>query len=174
MTKELPVLHPNFVTDEDDTAALQAIFHSGGSWEVARGVIGAAITAARISERERTLSTVAELEHELADGNRASLAAADLDVRGMADIRKHFRLRSEMHGLDVATVVAKELADAEKHADELAQGLRELSGPCEYPDTCARYQHHRCRSCSEAKLIAPLLAAHAARRAARDGQEGPR
>ena len=58
------------------------------------------------------------------------------------------------------------LADERRHANALYECLRELSGPCEYPEHCARYKHHRCRSCSEAKLIDPLLAAHTARRAA--------
>lgn len=63
------------------------------------------------------------------------------------------------------------LADAEKHADELAKALERLRFdetpescwcpiPCDDPPACRRARK--------------LLAAHAARRAARDGQEGTR
>ena len=92
------------------------------------------------------------------DALRAALAAAEAKLAevvnrcGLAELAVTQR--------DIA------LADERRHADALYECLRELSGPCEYPEHCARYKHHRCRSCSEAKLIDPLLAAHAARRAA--------
>ena len=100
------------------------------------------------------------------DRLRAALAAAEakLELQGYeytkALAETELALGADIHALEV------KLADERRHANALYECLRELSGPCEYPEHCARYKHHRCRSCSEAKLIDPLLAAHTARRAA--------
>jgi len=92
----------------------------------------------------------------------AKLAAADLDVRGMADIRARFKLRPEMHGLDVAIVLDARLADERKHLDDAAFLLDKAF---EFGDLCDQIHAEDCPQddtceCPEAQRLNRVMLYH--------------